>query len=80
MYDPKVGRWLSEDPLGFDAGDGNLYRYIANDPTNATDPSGQILNSSTARRQWLAGFVGIIERSLDLEIASGIEPIKHQVQ
>ena len=23
-YDPKVGRWLSEDPIGFEAGDPNL--------------------------------------------------------
>jgi hypothetical protein len=28
------------DPLGFDAGDSNLYRYVKNGPTNATDPSG----------------------------------------
>lgn len=27
--------------LGFDAGDSNLYRYVNNAPTNATDPSGQ---------------------------------------
>jgi uncharacterized protein RhaS with RHS repeats len=35
-----VGRWLSEDPIGFSAGDHNLYRYVANAATNATDPSG----------------------------------------
>jgi uncharacterized protein RhaS with RHS repeats len=40
MYDPKIGRFYSEDPLGFDAGDENLYRYVRNSPTNATDPSG----------------------------------------
>jgi hypothetical protein len=28
------------DPLGFAAGDANLYRYVGNDPTNATDPTG----------------------------------------
>lgn len=28
------------DPLGFDAGDSNLYRYVNNGPTFATDPSG----------------------------------------
>lgn len=28
------------DPLGFEAGDENLYRYVGNHPTNATDPSG----------------------------------------
>jgi uncharacterized protein RhaS with RHS repeats len=27
-------------PLGFDAGDANLYRYVINNPTNATDPTG----------------------------------------
>ncbi len=40
MYDPSVGRWLEEDPVGFDAGDANLYRYAGNDPTDAIDPEG----------------------------------------
>jgi len=31
---------FSQDPIGFDAGDANLYRYVGNHPTNATDPSG----------------------------------------
>jgi RHS repeat-associated protein len=39
-YDPKTGRWTSQDPLGFDAGDADLYRYVGNSPTNANDPSG----------------------------------------
>ncbi len=39
-FDPAVGRWISEDPIGFAAGDANLYRYVGNSPTNATDPSG----------------------------------------
>src|SRR5439155_16583030 len=33
-------RWTSQDPLGFSAGDDNLYRYVSNNPTNATDPFG----------------------------------------
>jgi len=28
------------DPLGFAAGDANLYRYVGNDPTGMIDPSG----------------------------------------
>ncbi|MEP0347102.1 RHS repeat-associated core domain-containing protein [Rhodopirellula bahusiensis] len=39
-YDPGTGRFLSNDPMGFAAGDANLYRYVGNGPTNATDPSG----------------------------------------
>jgi RHS repeat-associated protein len=26
-FDPSVGRWLSGDPLGYDAGEEHLYRY-----------------------------------------------------
>jgi len=40
MYDPGIGRWLQQDPIGFRAGDANLYRYVGNKPTNMTDPSG----------------------------------------
>ena len=29
-YDPTIGRWLSKDPIGFNGGDTNLYRYVAN--------------------------------------------------
>jgi hypothetical protein len=32
--------YFAADPLGFEAGDANLYRYVGNDPTNATDPTG----------------------------------------
>ena len=39
-YDANVGRFISEDPIGFAAGDVNLARYVGNSPTNATDPSG----------------------------------------
>jgi RHS repeat-associated protein len=39
-YDPKLGRWISQDPIGFDAGDANLYRMTGNHATYATDPSG----------------------------------------
>jgi len=40
MYDPLVGRFLEEDPKGFEAQDPHLFRYVHNNPTNATDPSG----------------------------------------
>ena len=39
-YDAGNGRFISEDPLGFGAGDGNLTRYVFNSPTNFVDPSG----------------------------------------
>jgi RHS repeat-associated protein len=41
-YDPNVGRFISVDPIGFEAGDTNLYRYVGNNSTNATDPTGEL--------------------------------------
>jgi protein-glutamine gamma-glutamyltransferase len=40
MYYTGAGQWMEEDPIQFDAGDPNLRRYVGNDPTDATDPSG----------------------------------------
>jgi RHS repeat-associated protein len=42
MYNPTSGRWLSEDPMGLAAGDTNLHRYVGNNATGATDPSGYV--------------------------------------
>jgi RHS repeat-associated protein len=39
-YDPKVGRFISEDPIGFDGGDVNLLAYVGNNPVTGIDPSG----------------------------------------
>jgi RHS repeat-associated protein len=40
-YDSGVGRFISEDPTGFEAEDTNLYRYVGNNSVNLTDSSGQ---------------------------------------
>jgi RHS repeat-associated protein len=40
-YDPGIGRFLSEDPLGLASGDVNFYSYVANNPLNANDPTGK---------------------------------------
>ena len=39
-YDPAVGRWLSQDPIGFGGGDANVYRYVGNDSLDETDEQG----------------------------------------
>lgn len=40
-YDPVTGRFLQEDPIWFDSGDMNVYRYTWNNPLMWRDPSGQ---------------------------------------
>ena len=39
-YDPNIGKWISEDPLSFSAGDTNFARYVGNSPLQRTDPNG----------------------------------------
>jgi RHS repeat-associated protein len=66
LDNPAIGRWTSPDPIGFFGSDGNLYRYVGNDPTNMTDPSGKGAvivgpTSSTDLTQWLLGKGGDLE-------------------
>jgi RHS repeat-associated protein len=39
-YDSNLGRFVSEDPIGFNGGDVNLYGYVRNRPIVLRDPSG----------------------------------------
>jgi len=69
-YDPTVGRFLSEDPLSFAAGDVNLTRYVSNAPTNYVDPTG-------LQQTWAFGAApGLTQSTLDNAIAvhNGVTP------
>ena len=47
-YSAELGRFLQMDPIKFDAGDPNIFRYVGNDPVNWTDPFGLDYYESTA--------------------------------
>lgn len=47
MYDPTLGRWIAEDPTGFQAADANLYRYVGNAPVTNVDQTGEQASSIT---------------------------------
>jgi RHS repeat-associated protein len=47
VYSPTLGRWLSNDPIGFEAGDVNTFRYVGNGPGEKLDPDGL-----QERRDW----------------------------
>ena len=52
-YDGAGGRWVSEDPLSFAAGDANVARYVGNQIVDAIDPSG--LQDASDERPHRAG-------------------------
>ncbi len=39
-YNPRLGKFISQDPIGFAGGDANLYRYVGNRATSYVDPYG----------------------------------------
>ncbi|HEY2579826.1 MAG TPA: putative toxin, partial [Streptosporangiaceae bacterium] len=49
-YDPAIGRFISQDPLGILGGSPNLYEYAQDNPVNLNDPSGMC-------GSWCQGFL-----------------------
>jgi RHS repeat-associated protein len=45
MYNPKLGRFMQKDPIGYAAGM-NLYAYVKGDPVNFNDPLGLEANAN----------------------------------
>jgi RHS repeat-associated protein len=39
-YSPGLDRFTAQDPIGCTSSEANLYRYVADDPTNFLDPLG----------------------------------------
>jgi len=66
-YSPGMGRFISEDPVGFAGGQNNFYGYVDGNPTNYRDPSGLFLTSVDAvcmqAPQFCAEIFGDIARS-----------------
>ena len=40
VYSAQIGRFLQTDPIRFEGGDINIYRYVGNNPINLADPLG----------------------------------------
>lgn len=54
-YDPQVGKFISEDPIGLQGGL-NLYAYVENDPINDSDPLGLQRAGPTGRGNYHPPF------------------------
>lgn len=52
-YDAEAGRWTAKDPIGFSAGDNNLYGYVFQDPVNNRDSFGLCKDANGNQRPCL---------------------------
>jgi RHS repeat-associated protein len=71
-YVPGTGRFSAQDPSGFNGGDANLYRYVGNSSTDATDPSGmsvweKIWNGPNSAIGLVWGALGILKQGYEPE-------------
>ncbi len=68
-----TGQWMQDDPIAFQAGDGNLRRFVLNDPLRYTDPSGQnVAIGAIAAEGGLALIEGVAEGALMLTPAGWV--------
>ena len=57
-YEATIGRFISQDPIRFEATDNNLYRYVGNTPANFIDPSGLVAWHGAIQTDGLVAGVG----------------------
>jgi RHS repeat-associated protein len=68
-YDPSIGRWLTQDPLGFEDSF-NPYQYVYNNPFRYFDPHGESVGGFLCGLGSMALGSGIIMTGGMLEIAT----------
>jgi len=52
FYDARLGRFISEDPIGFEGNDVNLFVYVHNNPLNYFDPEGTQVRADSRWEPW----------------------------
>ena len=69
-YNPTLGRWTQQDPVGGSLGDlgaANRYVYANDDPVNAVDPSGK--DATSCITNVVLGIIGAIGSTVDIYTA-----------
>ena len=69
-YDPRLGRFLQRDPLGY-LPDTNLYRYVWNSSLNRIDPGGLITRHEEGNWGAIKEFLDIFEAEVSFGAQAG---------
>jgi RHS repeat-associated protein len=91
FYDPAQGRWLTPDPVGYQAGP-NLYTYVSNNPQTHFDPYGltESSSSSSSSQSFMDHVSDFFDRACDFfssawdsvrdSFSSGYESVREGVR
>jgi RHS repeat-associated protein len=71
-YSPRLGRFISEDPIGFAGRDINTYRYAQNSPLNLFDLNGETFFENAAIEARIQAFVTAAEECLGKAVFTAI--------
>ncbi|MEM6468299.1 MAG: putative Ig domain-containing protein [Planctomycetota bacterium] len=72
VYDPELGRFLSNDPLQDQGGSWNYYSFVANDPINNTDPTGENIVAYVS----IAFAISLVVPAISCFIDGAPEPVQ----
>ena len=79
-YDASTGRFISQDPMSFAAGDANLYRYVNNDTLNRLDPTGNVAGAVAIANDGPMQAQPIDLQQIPFATLADREPIKGKIK
>jgi RHS repeat-associated protein len=82
-FSPTLGRWMQQDPAGYDDGT-NLYQYVHSDPTTAVDPYGlgslfdwaknfALMSGGVSKTIWLSVPIGPTGVTVNVDVTFAAE-------
>lgn len=91
-YSPSLGKFVSRDPIRYDAGDVNQYRFVGNNPMNGVDPEGLrivrvsipfsdfVVNQSLTSANAFDYVKPIVHVTVNIECGERVELILYEVE
>jgi RHS repeat-associated protein len=77
VYSPNLGRFLQTDPIRFQAGDVNIYRYVGNRVANIIDPTG--LRGFWSRAAQFTGGAALVAGGVSMGVGAAASAASSEV-